>query len=241
MAGFMYFIDGWVNPVSDETIDQVGLRYAFERRPMFAQINGRTPSGRPGSLLADQARLGEATFAYAGDKQRWEKRPRVQVPDGAFDVYVGQWNDHPPQPADLLRRNPLPGTEVKLAGHNWTIPRLLMYASESGFTLDLPRYVDLDEHGTVVGGETVEEYRPAADLAERVFAVMRNGTTSAAAVELSVEALQLNYVVSMIEAVKLLRLFREDQSLLSIVHAAADWDTFEQLREKKTAEATSAL
>jgi hypothetical protein len=243
MAGFLYFLNGFSNPVTDDVIDKAGLRYAFERRPMFAQINGRTPSGRPGSLLADQARLGEATFAYVGDgSQRWEKIPRpTGTPEDVPEVWVGHWTAHAPKPADLGRSRILLGPTIRLArSGSWQVPRLLMHAGDAGFAFNLPSYVDVAPNGDLVPGETVEEYRPAADLAERIFEALKSGSSSAEAVRLSCEVLAINYAVSLFECTKMLQLFRDDDDLCGTIKLAANWSEFERWREKKTAGSVSA-
>lgn len=242
MAGFLYFLNGWSNPVTPKLIDELGLRYAFDRAPMFAPLTGRTPSGAPGTLIGDRDRIegrGSA-FKFDGAGQRWEPMPMppsAAAPDAATrpDVWVGYWRANSPTPADLVRPGALPGPMVRLAdGQRWQVPQLIVHAGADGFTLNLPAYVDMDANGGLVPGDTVDEYRDAAELAEQVFVALRNGCSRAQGVVLSTQLLAVNYALSLFEATRMLRLFRDDAGLTDVVRAAGDHERFEAWREKKT-------
>lgn len=236
MYGFLYFADGIVNPITDQLLASLDLTYAFEGGPMYGLCQGRTPSGRDGTLIADGARMPNGDLAYRPDLQTWRKRP------GDDCVWVGYWNAHRPTPEGLARARQLPGERVTLAdGNAWLVPRLMAYESESGFAIDLPCYADLDENGRWCNGGVSAEYADAAKFAERIYegmikAELGQGTrlTTEEVLAMSSRLLQFNYRVSEIEAA-ILQLFKIEAALRDVVKAAADWRTFAEWCDKKKA------
>lgn len=235
MAGFLYFAAGIVNPVTDQTVTQLELRYAFERRPMFGRLEGRTPAdGAAGTLLADESRRAE--LAYRPDEQVWRKRP------GDDCVWIGYWKHSPPTPDDLRRATALAGEAIELGdGGVWTVPRLLWHAAESGFQLALPTYFDLDDEGKWMCGAVVEPYAALEAVADRLHAgvyrsEMPDGQRLAIDEMLSIAAqlLGVNYAISAVECA-MLRLFNGGDQLRRIAEAAVDHGQAMEWLEKKSA------
>ena len=89
MAGFIYFADGIVNPLTEQVIASLDLRYAFgDSVPMHGRLDSRTPAG-PGTILADEKRLSPLQMAYRPDEQVWRKRA------GDECVWVGYYKSGP--------------------------------------------------------------------------------------------------------------------------------------------------
>lgn len=234
MYGFLYFADGFHNPITDEALAALDLSYAFTSRPMHGVIEGRTPSGGAGTIIGSQRLMPGGELAYRPDAQTWRKRP------GDDCVWVGYWNDHKPTPEGLARKKQLPGELVKLAdGNAWRVPRLMAYEDGSGFAVDLPCYADLDVNGQWCNGGVAEEFATAASFAERIYEGMIKAElgqaprlTSQEVLSMSVQLLQLNYCIGDIEAA-MLRLFKVEAALRDVVKAAADWKTFVAWCDKK--------
>lgn len=236
MAGFIYFAAGWVNPITPEALAALGLTHAFSQPPAHGKIDGRTPSGGVGTILADVSRMPNGELAFRGDEQTWRKRP------GDDCVWVGFWNAHRPTPEGLARAKQLPGPLVSLGdGHRWRVPLLLAYQDEGGFAVNLPCYADLSDDGRWVNGAVAAEHAPSQQLAERLYEGLIKAETGQGArlsaeeaLTLSVRLLAVNYAVGDVEAA-MLRLFTVDSRLRDIVKAAADWQTFVDWYEKKKA------
>lgn len=237
MPGFCYFADGFHNPMNDAAIAALGLSYAFPTAPMYARLEGRTPSGGAGTIFGLEPQQPGGELAYRGPElQTWRKRP------GDDCVWVGYWNEHCPTPEGLARLVQLPGPLVTLAdGQRWRVPRLMAYEAEVGFAIDLPCYADLDADGNWCNGGVVAEYADAEKFAMRIYegviqAELGNGKrlTSEEVLGFSARLLQFNYLVSDVE-VAMLRLFKVDEQLKEIVKAAASWQKFVDAVDKKKA------
>lgn len=85
------------------------------------------PTGTPGCILADAARVEAARCRWQPDGQEW-------VPGIVEGLSVGRWHDDPPpEPADLARTEQLQGHAVELAdGHRWLVPLARGWAEEDG-------------------------------------------------------------------------------------------------------------
>lgn len=171
MAGFLYFAAG-VPKVTIANVDQLtGLGYAFAGKLTSNEVTANNPSGKAGWLFADSSLLpdGETLGIYV-DRQTWRKMPTADGPE----LWLGYWNDHPPQPDELRRDTRLSTHGVKLDdGRMWHVP-IVGHREEKRFASDLPAFLDIDEHGNRVRGKELPEYsglwEVVADLADRHFA-----------------------------------------------------------------------
>lgn len=227
MSGFLYFAAGIVNPLTPESVSQLDLGYAFAGLPMHGRIDGRTPSGGPGTIMCDQSRLEPFDMAFHPDEQFWRKRP------GDDCVWIGYYKESPPTPANLARHKQLAGDSMQLAdGNQWQVPRFWWHAGEDGFRLQLPRYYDLDEQGQWVYGDVDEEYAHLKALADRLLAAIYFASaddtippfTTIEALETAPKLLAINYVVSPIECA-ILRLFKRNSPPRRLAELAVDYDT----------------
>lgn len=157
MAGLIYFVEA-VEPIgSMQKVEALGLGYAFDSRPVFSRVDYGTPSGRPGTLLCDESRLGKYSMAYYPDAQTW----RRFVTDNGPAVWIGYYNEAKPTPQDLARPKQLPGIPHQLCdGNEWTVPMVYVYEGQQQQPRRaiLPRYVDVDQYGKCVPGDTLEQY-----------------------------------------------------------------------------------
>lgn len=236
MAGFLYFADGIVNPLTETERRALALEYAFETTPVSARID-RTPSGVTGTLIADERRLAGATFGYDADAQVWRKRP------GDDAVWVGYWRDMRPTPPDLLRRQTVRGEWLTLGdGQRWLAPRLLTFDAEDGFAIDLPCHADLNAAGQWINGDVLADYRPLVPVAERLYEGMLRAELGLAErlsteelLTITCELLAVNYCVGPLE-VALLGLLTLDENLKAVTRVAADFETALAWWEKKSAD-----
>lgn len=131
MAGFLYHIAGEQRPPAPAKIDAWGLRYAFpDGSPTHRAVMSSSPSGKSGSIIADDARQSEKDVGYYPDQQTWEKLPAIE---GRPELWIGFWNDAPPRPDDL-RRSPL-------------IEGIVSYQAGDGCRWIVPTLVELDDAG----------------------------------------------------------------------------------------------
>lgn len=225
MRNFLYFAAGITTPITLEMVERLGLRYAFDEVPMHGVIEGRTPSGKAGTIMATR---GDGEMSFKGEpSQVWRKRP------GDDCVWVGMSAGQPPTPADLLR--PLGdrqyGEEIDLAdGHKWQIPRLVWHAGEDGFQLALPTYYDLDDAGRWVCSEVEEKFKHLLPLADRIYEGVYKSEVGGKRLSteellgLAPTLLAANYRVSPIE-IAMLRLFKKGSYLRRMAEVAVDFDT----------------
>jgi len=237
MGTFLYFKPQCDKPVTREDADGFGLAYAFDGSPQSAEISGRTPSGAPGQLFADNERIGEQRFGYKEEFQTWRQIPKSEI-------WVGFDNKDRPSAESLLRLETLSGESVKLNdGFEWIIPRLWFFADESGFQLCLPMVADVDDQGNWVGAGVTAQHEVLKTYAERLHEVtilsVGNKTanselmTTVEMLDIAAVLLSTNYVVSKVE-IGMLKLFRNDVILEQIGRAALDMTTAEEWVQKKT-------
>lgn len=236
MSGFTYFVPG-VAALADGDLERWRLRYAFDDNPAAAHISGRTPTGGGGLLLAEQARLGDRTFGYFPDEQKWRKRPTVDNPGGP-DIYIGYYPAFKPQPIDLQRASVMRGERVKLGdGQSWLAPRILVWADEGGYRHVLPTKLDFDDDGELVTSGLVDDFTDLKPIVDRLYALMMTGESLkvAEAVDLASRLLQINYVVGKRELL-MLGAIENNDSLSAIGDVAADRATaLEWLKKNKPA------
>ena len=242
MGAFLYFKPQTDKPVTRDDVGEWGLAYAFDGSPQHAIISGRTPTGAPGQLFADNSRIGEQRFGYKEENQTWRKLPNSEV-------WVGFDNNDRPGPDALLRRESLPGEGVKLNdGLVWIIPRLWFFADENGFQLALPIVADVDAEGNWISGGVDVGHQELKDYADRLLKeTILVVSDEESPIELmdTVEFLDIaaclisaNYVVSKTE-IGMLGLLRNDLILSDIGRAALDMERAEEwVLKKKPASAS---
>lgn len=238
MSGFLYFISGQKNPITDVVIDAVGLRYAFDVSPMHGPADG--PSNSAGMLFADGKRLGDMDLCYVADPdvQCWHKRP------GDDAVWIGYWKAAPPTPKSLARQRMLPGESLELCdGNNWHVPRLMVYFEGEGFSSALPHRATRNDAGQWTNGDVLPRYSKYLKLAQRLYDGMYKSHLGGAKpidnlemLDIAAELLGVNYAIGVEEAGLLGLLPTDEESLKSFAHIATDRETFEDWYEKKNGE-----
>lgn len=215
MAGFCYFLETQDSSISRETIEEVGLGYAFENSPECSESLAETPTGSHGVFFADHVRLGEGMRAgYFPDEQEW-----LVIPATDPKIAVGYWSKHKPSPEDLMRESPLPGLAVKLADENfWTVPTVRKPTGQE-WHCELPCRLTLNEQGRLVSGTPLSKYQRLWEITEPVAKRMLEADTHKGeplsdeqAASIAVELLQANYVIDVPELV-LLNALATDGSL----------------------------
>ncbi len=235
MSSFLYFCDRASQPITLEQTQEWGLGYAFDSKPASCPIEGRTPSGAPGWLFFDHARLGNAFPGYNSALQEWRKIP-------SSDLWVGFDKGNRPGPETLMRSKVIDGELVALADdQQWLIPRLRIFAGARGFQSVLTVLADLDDEGNWVAGKVVdgEKFDALADrLIEGMIYSIDNSEiaplTTSEMLNISTSLLQANYYVDKIE-VAMLGLLTNDDLLERVGDAAVEVLTALEWAEKKNA------
>lgn len=232
--GFVYHIPNHHGSVDWSTLKTLGLTYAFDSAPAFADANG--PDGR-GVLFASSADL----IRYNPQGQEWRKIPKS-------DAWVGRFTDRPsPGPEDLVRQTMLRGYMIALADdRQWQIPMARAFSESNGdigSVVTLPQYMGVDDVGNWVQKGIEQRYQELWDRSERFieFMVQGYGEGEQSTVILptndyfdtAVYALQTNYRIGPAE-IDLCRLMTEDKAD-AILLALIDWHTFVELIKKKEA------
>jgi len=259
MSGLLYYLPG-EDPqrplaVTLQRVGELGLGYAFERRPTPSGVHRDGPDGGRGVIVADGSRVQK--IGYYPDRQRWRRMP-------AQKAWVGLYHDAMPLPEDLARAELLGGRRLTLAdGRDWIIPLARAWndsLESAGWYHALPRQNDLDDAGRWVAGDVLPRYQRLWTVATgwwdakhaAIAAAVAEGTgdrgqgTGEETVRAEFDfddfgglndaaayVLGMNYRVGRAE-IALLGLL--DTSTASrILDAAVDWDVFMGWIEKKTA------
>lgn len=153
---FLYFLPGDKGKPAPERLADAGVAYAFESAPNFWGVNAG-PGGQPGVVLScgDNQR-------YKPDSQDWR-----EIGGGAW---IGLPYGVNVTPADLARRDPLPGDLVELAdGQKWLVPIARAAVPETGnpfaYAINLPRRSTRDDDGHWVPGPIVKRYEHLWEIA----------------------------------------------------------------------------
>lgn len=244
MSGFLYFKPHQTRNVTLKDAKEWGLGYAFEREPLSCACMANTPTGGSGVVFADARRHEEGGIKMDMAEQVWRKMPRPGQPE----LYVGYWKEATPEPIDLARSQQLIGYKVQLAdGNRWEVPvvRSFDIGSES-LQSNLPSYLDVDESGKLVPGQTIPLYAHlwelTAKFAEQMLADQFNGpeVTIEDIRDAAKRLLQVNYVVDAVE-IACIHLLTTEQLAHNIVAVAIDWPTYCQWKticdQKKTFQA----
>jgi len=110
MTQFLYYVPELTARPTGETLSGLDLVARFpDGNTIFAPVTGG-PDGKHGAIVAADA----VGAVYVPDRQTWQR---------CHHWWLG-WNKAtPPGPADLVRRDTLPGLPFRLAdGHEWVVP-----------------------------------------------------------------------------------------------------------------------
>ena len=110
MTQFLYYVPELAARPTGETLSGLDLVARFpDGNTIFAPVTGG-PDGKHGAIVASDA----VGAVYVPDRQTWQR---------CHHWWLG-WNKAtPPGPADLVRRDTLPGLPFRLAdGHEWVVP-----------------------------------------------------------------------------------------------------------------------
>lgn len=232
MASFLYFAELATDPTLD-TVRELGLGYAICQPPMARECQGHTPSGNRGRVFGDSKRLGDRMPACDLKAQVWRKIP-------GKNVWVGYWKDAKPKPADLARKDMLPGYPIKMAdGNEWQVPVVRSFDEASAKPVSvLPTLYGLDDSGQLTRGEIQEAHRWLWDLTDSAWDAM---VTEASVKEqdmlpIAAKLIGANYAVDVVELAGVLQVFSPQLSPAGIVALAIDWNTWHQwaTAKKKT-------
>lgn len=244
MPGFLYFIPNRTSPqVTPGLLSSLGIAYAFDRQPVaFDCLRG--PTGEPGVVVADSARINRVGY-YPAD-QTWQQAP-------GSEVWVGM--EGKPRPEDLQRATMLDGPLVELGdGTAWMIPVARSFSELGGWVVRVPRKMQLESDGKWSAGQVVSAYRRLWDLSVGYFearmagfadAVKNRSETMAVNFGLTAdvtlaatEVLQVNYAIGLTE-VAILDLWT-DHNIVAAMDAASDATTVDEWLKKKAIELTTS-
>lgn len=224
---FLYFRPNQSRTVKLDDVKAWGLGYAFDVEPFSAACTNNTPDGSYGQVFVSQA-AGREVPRMDMDKQTWRKMPRER--DGK-PVYVGFWNESPPTPNELRRKEFLPGYQYELLdGNQWTIPLVRRYGAD-GHGCALPCVIDYDDEGEIIDGPVLQRYaylweltKPIVDdlLATYELGEPADELTAKQIVETAIRLLAANYRVGLAE-VRALELLANDGTASGLAALACDW------------------
>lgn len=184
------------------------------------------PDGGGGLLITDNAmRASDCACTFDPAREHWRGGPGRQWFAGTF-----QDPSQRPGPADLSRPEQYEGQAIRLLdGHEWIVPRCVAVLAER--TPSLPDLVDVADDGRTV----IHRVHPRFEsISRRAFDFWRFYTSAQGAAaptvqeatELAVDALAVNYRVTLVEALGLLKLVGETERNL-ILRAMIDADEVE--------------
>lgn len=238
MAGFLFFLEGEPRQINLTHLAELGVGHLFDASCQCRTMpTSHTPTGRPGSLFAQQDKHAEGfVIDYDPDAQHWlcdEQGDPMPLP--GTNVYIGLLVADPPTSADLLRKKTLPGTPIELlAGGEWIVPTVRRFdALTAGWQSALPCYVGMDRTGRPTRGRTLQQYAHLWDVTEPICAAMLamrtgegSGPTDQEFTDAAVTLLQANYLVDLATLVLLDAL---DVTTVSVaVMVATRWWEFAQ-------------
>jgi len=143
---FLYYVPAAT--ATAEQIEAAGLAYALEAGALTSRGVQSGPGGQPGRIVAS-AEADPAGVGYWPQRQSWRRLP-------GSEAWVGM--EAPPQPAELVRRQPLPGHPVTMGdGQSWTVPVALAFLDGSPVRT-LPSRMGYTEEGRWVRGEVEPVY-----------------------------------------------------------------------------------
>lgn len=238
------------NAVTAELVRELGLSHVADRN---GSLGGSRTSNGPGGISGLMCDRNGSPLRYDIEKQRWQRSPGAGLaPWWVGCPIVGV------EPAALLRPDAVGGDEVELGdGRRWLVPRIYGVMELLSAAPDVPRRqtslplaFGLDDD---TGEPTLGVAARYDRLREAAFDVWLESVTSgdddddsqdaapdrsfAARLRLCVDALALNYRVTMVEAVGLLGLF-DTPSLNRVLRQLIDAEEVERVARQRAREAT---
>jgi len=261
MSGFLYFLPECADPPELGDLRKLGLGYAFEKTPAATiKGNGSGPGGLSGMVIGASNDL-----EYVPARQTWRRVPSVECrvssateADGnaienrkspiANPPWVGMWNDNPPAPEELIRRDVLVGHSVRLGdGREWIAPVARGWADGGGWFNGLPHRFDLDDAGQWTRRSIVAAYAELWEIATWFWDAFvgsnaEAGTTvmlnNAKVNDGAIAALAANYRIGRLEAAMAGLL--EDRSAVEVLKALIDWPKVMEWSKKKALESPTS-
>lgn len=239
MAGFLYFLPN-ERAYSPAKLVEYGLSHTTDHGvPMHVQQVVRGPQNQPGVVIGASDRWSQGDVKWS-DRLRYKPFPKPHAAKQAICCWLA---DQPmPTPTELARVKQLEGEPLTLAdSQSWVVPYARRW-EDGGYSVKLPRTIDIDDDGAFVMGEVLPQYS----------AIWRHATTywqqlveSSKAVEggepvrftidnpmqIVTDALAANYRVSARELGIMQAI--DDQMVEAILHILVDMAGLNQL-EKKT-------
>lgn len=230
MAGFLYF-KAYKSQPDLAAVRADALDYAFSANPIARECMGATPSGERGYVFGDSKRLGGRSPACDLETQVWRKIP-------GKDVWVGYWKDAKPGPKDLARTDAIGGFSMPMAdGSRWDVPLIRSFDEMNARVASpaLPCAYDLTEDGELKLGDIQDCHRWLWDLTEPAWQAMIDGEPlpQKEVLRIAGALMSVNYVISEVEAVALLRLFSPMVPPMHVVAFAVDYPTFADWADAK--------
>ena len=244
----LYFLPG-ITTATREALEGHGLAYAFESRPLSAQVMRGPFDGPAGCVCADPRTVDIDRVMLDLDGQTWRKLP------GGSGACVGHWTGSAPGPEELARKNQIGGHWLRLGdGNDWLAPAAKRWtespdAGEPTASVALPRGTDLDDEGNWVICDVLPAYLPLWEAAERWRAYYASLSSSeeelpdgdvevplslADIFDDAVVALGTNYRVSNIECAMLGLL--TESTAAGVLNALIDLPGLHAILQKKTGE-----
>lgn len=181
------------------------------------------PSGSSGALVAASPGETPPEIMYKPDRQRW-----VQF----GDYWIGVFKDNLPTPAELERRDQLPGYLEELGdGLQWNCPLIRTPYADTP-QMRIPRKFGVDDQGNLVN-EPLPEYCEAWERTAEIWnwIAFNEQIDIDVCITYAAQLLGLNYRVSRNECL-LLNLF-DETNLKRVFIAACDKDFFELCLEEQ--------
>lgn len=245
MTSFLYYVPGHqADMISHEQIIKAGIGYVFDKPGDVTcnSLRSSGPDGSSGAIITNPLRIEPGRNQYKPDMQTWIKNESA-------GYWVGIWNDAKPGPDNLQRRKTLRGRRLELADEQeWLIPIGCRWSEsdnpEQWFRLScaLPAPLAFGANDVFLG-KPFERYAQLWAICE-IDARRQSGgeltdaekalVTGVGAVFSAVRVLAANYAINTTE-VELLELFSEETPR-EILDVFCDWETWDDLAEKKTAE-----
>jgi hypothetical protein len=247
-VGLLYFIETDKGTLTATDLRAAGLGYALEGDGVEARQLHDGPGGGRGVICVPQPAVPQSTSPppakFDRATQTWRRGPAAGA-GGKF--WVGFNNDARPGPDQLARARRYAGTPVRLLDdHDWIVPRCVAILEDRPPTL--PYVFDLADDGQTVTASIDPRYTRLCDAAfdlwlafsgqQQQQATRSAKLTGTQQVQLACDALAVNYRLSMLEAVGLLKLIGTEQRN-AILRAMIDADEVEAAYFRATEEKKS--
>ena len=231
----LYFVPEPRLNVNAVDIAGVGLSYAFPRAVQRTPYPVGPDGSTGGVLLTRDGDYENALLIAKPDlkKQTWKNVGKY---------WVGYFNHLKPTEQKLRRPAMLTGDKIELANEFWQIPRVFTFDEVDGEILrsvNLNRYIDVNESGQLTYGDVEEKYREIHDVALQFLTeVYGDGVEQLNAIEAAARVIQQNYYISVPE-MALLKMLTQETSMVILDAAAGHSTLLEALKKKRQRLSTS--